>query len=224
MDRPLQRRQSFALTGGPDGTAQVLALHSAQEVAVVNLYGGEVREVLLRDGASVWLPPVGELRFTDGWLDFATDGLAAQAAALHRAATGEAATATELATLTGALRAGIGWADLAGSLLAGAPAVSDDAAFVAALHQSALGREATATEVQDAAARLDTGLSRAQLAADLALGTEGLLRQAALAPDGLWVSEAFGRPGAPAGADFGGPFAPPLPMADGLPMDLAWFL
>ena len=214
-----QPQQGFARTDA--GTGEALALRASHEVAAVSLYGGEVREVLLRDGAAVWLPSVETLRFTDGWLDFVPDGMAAQAAALHRAATGEAATATGLAALTDALRAGTGWADLAASLLADVP---DDGAFVAALHQSALGREATAAEQSAAIDRLGSGLSRAQLTADLALGAEGLLHQAALSPDGIWVRQAFGRDAAPAGPELPSPAAPPLPAADEAPMELAWFL
>lgn len=223
-------QQGFAQTGatvpgaGLDGVGEVLAVRSTQEVAAINLYGGELREVLLRDGAVVWLPPTGVLRFTDGWVDFATDGLAAQAAALHRAATGGMASSGELATLTGALQAGTGWAELAASLLASGPAMPDDAAFLAALHRSALGREATATELDAAADRLGAGLSRAQLVADLALGTEGLQRQAASSPEGIWVSEALGQPGIPTGRDVDAPFAPPAAVVDAAPMDLAWFL
>ena len=212
-----QPQQGFARTSA----GEVLALRSSREVAAVSLYGGEVRDILLHDGASVWLPPVGALRFTDGWLDFAPDGVAAQAAALHRAATGEAATATGLAVLTEALRAGTGWTDLAGSLLADS---LDDGAFVAALHQSALGREATAAEQSAAIERLGSGLSRAQFTADLALGTEGLLHQAALSPDGIWVQRAFGRGTDPAAPELPSPTAPPLPAADEAPMELAWFL
>lgn len=216
---PGQPQQGFAQTGA-DG--QVLALHSVREVAAIDTHGGEVRQVLLQDGAAVWLPPVREVRFTDGWLDFAPDGLAAQAAALHRAATGAEASATELATLTGALRAGTGWADLAGSLLP--DAASDEAGFLATLHRSALGRDATAAELETGAARLGEGASRGQVAAELALGAESLRHQAALSPDGIWMSEAFGRPDALPGQDLGAPFVPPEPTAEGEPMDLAWFL
>lgn len=220
-------QQGFAQTGatqtgtGADGAGEVLAVRSTQEVAAINTYGGEVREVLLRDGGAVWLPPTDGLRFTDGWVDFAADGLAAQAAALHRAATGETATGGELATLTGALRAGTGWADLVGDLLASGSDTPGEAAFLAAVHRSALGREATAAELDLATDHLGAGLSRAQLVADLALGPLGLQHQAALAPEGLWVSEAFGEAGAPAGLDFGGPFAPPVPVVETGGLDLA---
>jgi hypothetical protein len=220
---PGETRAGFTQTA-PD---QVLALHGVQQAAAVNLYGGDIRQVVLQSGEEIWLNPVQRLQFADGWLDFARDGLAAQAASLHRAVLGEEAAGADLAREVGLLQSGAAWVDLAQSLLAAAGmGALDDAGFAAALHQAACGREADAAELDLLAGRLASGTSRAQLAVDIALGAEAMADLAAARPDGLWVFQPFGRDAAATQPDpgglpgMGGPTAPDAAAA----LDMGWFL
>ncbi|MDI3307468.1 MAG: DUF4214 domain-containing protein [Acetobacteraceae bacterium] len=204
----------------------VLSLHRAETVAAINAYGDDLRQVVLRDGGEVWLSGVQRLQFEDGWFDLALDGPAARAEALHRAILGEATTPAELARLTALLQSGMGDLELARSLLASSTLLGDgltDADFVTALCRAACGHDPSAAELALHTGRLASGLSRAQLAVDLALSPEALAHLAESAPEGHWVAQPYGRdeaetvpPPAPAEA--------PIPVPpDAVPLDMGWF-
>ncbi len=207
------------------GTA--LSLLRAEQVEAIHAYGEELLQVVLRDGGEVWLSGIQRLQFADGWFDLALDGPAARAEALHRAILGEAATPEERAVLAGQLQAGLGSVELADLLLRDAAAFGaglTDVDFVTALCRAACGRDPDAAELALQTGRLASGLSRAQLAVDLALGPEALARLAEAMPNGIWVAQPYGQeaPGAapppaePALSD-------PIP-ADAAPLDMGWFM
>ncbi|MBL6080930.1 DUF4214 domain-containing protein [Belnapia sp. T18] len=169
---------------------QVVALHEARAVTAANSHGEDLRQVLLAEGREVWMPAVQTLRLADGFLDFDPAGQAVRAAALHGTATGQAADGTALATLVEQSSAGRGWVDLAAGLLPGTLAGLGDAALVTTLHHTALHRDPDAAELALQLGRLASGVSRAQLVADLA-GSDAAL--AAVADfDGVWVGQALG--------------------------------
>lgn len=204
----------------------VLSLQRSEQVGAINAYGDDLRQVVLRDGGEVWLSGVQRLQFADGWFDLAQDGPAARAEALHRAILGEAATPAELASLAGKLQAGMGNAELAQSLLAESAALGaglPDADFVTALCRAACGREPDAAELALQTGRLASGLSRAQLAVDLALGPEALARLAEAMPDGLWVAQPYGREAGEAAPPPAPPVSPAPVPADAALIETGWF-
>ena len=81
------------------------------------------------------------------------------------------------------------WADIAATL-PGLPAGDADA--VAALYHNALGRDPSGAELALQLGRLAGGVTRAQLAVDVALGAESLHHQPA---GGVWVADALGSDG-----------------------------
>ena len=170
--------------------SQAVTLHEARNVTAANSYGEELRQVLLAEGKEVWMPAVQTIRLADGYLDFDPVGQAVRASALHGTVTGQAAGGTQLATLVEQNTAGQGWVDLAAGLVTGALAALDDATLVTTLYQSALHRDPEAAELALQLGRLASGVTRAQLVADLA-GSDAALAAAA-DPDGVWVGQALG--------------------------------
>lgn len=186
---PGETRVGFTHTGAD----QVLTLAGAETVAAVNTYGGEVRQVVLAGGGEVWLDGVRRLQFADGRLDLDPDGAAAQAASLHRALFGHAATGGELALHVAQLEAGMAWVDLAKVLAeeSGLAALGN-ADYLTALHRAACGADPGAEELALGLGRLASGTSRAQLAVDIALGATALARLAEENPEGIWIARSFG--------------------------------
>ena len=170
--------------------SQAVTLHEARDITAANSHGEELRQVLLAEGKEVWMPAVQALRLADGWLDYDPAGQAVRASALQGAATGQAASGAELARLVERNAAGQGWVDLAAALVPGALAALDDGALVTTLYQAALHRDPDAAELALQLGRLASGVSRAQLVADLA-GSDVALAAAA-DPDGVWVGQALG--------------------------------
>lgn len=214
----------FGFTAIAPGT--VLSLQRAEQVGAINAYGDDLRQVVLRDGGEVWLSGVQRLQFADGWFDLALDGPAARAEALHRAILGEAASPADLVHLTAQLQSGMGNVELAQLLLADSALLGaglTDADYVTVLCRAACGHDPSAAELALQTGRLASGLSRAQLAVDLALGPEALARLAESMPDGHWVAQPYGR-------DAAGTVSSPVPTAspipvppDAVPLDMGWF-
>jgi hypothetical protein len=174
---------------------QVVALRQAREVTAANTHDGDIRQLMLAEGGEVWLPAVQALRLADGWVDFDPAGLAVRASALVTTlattlAGPQQATGAELGAILGQAQAGQGWVDLAADLLAPELAGTDDAGLVSGLFQAALGRAPDAAEFALHTGRLASGVSRAQVAADVAGSPEALAEQAAA--DGLWVFQPLG--------------------------------
>ncbi len=177
------------------GPREALTARPAADATTVAPHPGDLRQVLLDDGRSVWLgPSVDRVRFSDGWLDVAADGPAARAAALHRAVSGEDADGAALEPLVASLRAGEGWVEVAIRLLDAAPALaaSDDRSFIRAVAEAALGTAPDADALSLHTGRLAGGTaSRAQVAVDIALSPMSLRELAADTPSGHWVAEPF---------------------------------
>lgn len=169
--------------------SQAVTLHEARAVTAAGSQDDGLRHLLLAEGKEVWMPAVETLRLADGHLDFAPAGQAVRAAALHAAATGQAADGAALAALVEGNAAGQGWVDLAAGLLPGLAGLGDTA-LVAALYHDALHRAPDAEELALQLGRLASGVSRAQLVADLA-GSDAALAAAA-DPGGIWVGQALG--------------------------------
>lgn len=186
-----ESRSGFVLAG----PQEALTTRPAEQVTAITTQPGDLGQILLDTGESVWTgPAVERVRFVDGWLAPAGEGPAARAAALHRAVVGKDADGIDLAPLVASLRAGAGWADVADHLLNAAPALAalDDAAFVRALGQAALGAAPATEAVALHAGRLVNGATtRAQVVVDLALSPEALARLAADSPAGHWVADPF---------------------------------
>jgi hypothetical protein len=200
--------------------SQAVTLHEARDVTAANSYGEELRQVLLAEGKEVWMPAVQTLRLADGWLDYDPAGQAVRASALQGTVTGQAASGADLAKLVEQNAAGQGWVDLAAGLVPGALDGLDDATLVATLYHSALQRDPDAGELALQLGRLASGVSRAQLVADLA-GSDAALAAAA-GPDGVWVGQALGG-GAAWHMDTGGLGSGVLPAASH-PVGSAWML
>lgn len=218
------RAGGFILSGAG---REALTTRPAADATDITSHPQGLHRVLLDTGESVWAgPAVDRLRFADGWLDLAGDGPAARAAALHRAILAENADGADLAPLVASLRAGVGWVEVARSLLASAPALDalDDTGFVRALAQAALGTAPEAAVLSLHAGRLATGAaSRAQVAADVALSPEVMARFAEATPNGHWVADPFddssGQPGHPGFGAWATPDPPPP-----LPPWAGWFM
>ncbi|CAA9286822.1 MAG: hypothetical protein AVDCRST_MAG08-4278 [uncultured Acetobacteraceae bacterium] len=175
------------------GPREALTMRPVEEAVVLAPDPAGVRQVVIDGAGEVWLGPVDRLRFADGWLGPAAEGPAAQAAAMHRAILGEDADGAALAPIVASLRAGAGWVEVAEDLLDSAPALAvlDDVDFVSELIRAALGTGPGAESLSMHTARLAGGVSRAQLAADIALSPAALARLAETAPEGHWVAEPF---------------------------------
>lgn len=188
---PGETHGGFALAGPHEA---LTARPSAAAVAI-NAQPGDTQQVFLGAEGSVWLgPEVDRIRFADGVLDLDPHGTAAQAAALHHAVSGGDADGAGLAPLVASLQAGVGWAAVAGGLLAATPTLAalDDAHFVGAIATAALGPSPDAALLAAYAGRLAAGAeSRAQVAVDIALSPASLARTAAAAPSGHWVADPF---------------------------------
>jgi hypothetical protein len=179
------------------------------------------QQLTLADGTDALVPAdVTRVEFTDGLLDRDPEGLAAQAASLHRASRGEVPGGAALARDLAALEAGAAPSDLASaggtSDVALAATAPDHDSFVARLFHNALGRAPTAEEVAMHLARLASGTSEAQLTADVALGADSLARLAADCPGGLWAALPAGRDVADTMHDLP-PWTPPLEAGASLP-------
>lgn len=217
-----ETRAGFVLAG----PREAMTTRPAEQATAATPEPGGLQQILLDAGESVWVgPSVDRIRFSDGWLCPAGDGPAAHAAAIHRAVVGEDADGADLAPLVASLRAGAGWVDAAEHLLDAAPALAalDDAAFVHALAEAALGTAPGAEALSLHAGRLAYGAaSRAQVALDIALSPAALARLAADAPAGHWVADAFDdasdRPARPAFEDTA-PDPVPAPSTGA-----AWFM
>lgn len=183
---PEAPRSGFALAD----PQQVVALRQAREVTAAHTHDGDIRQIMLAEGGEVWLPAVQALRLADGWVDFDPAGLAVRASALATTLGGQQAVDAELGTIVGRAQAGQGWVDLAADLLAPEMAGMDDAGLVSGLFQAALGRAPDAEEFDLHTGRLASGVSRAQVAADVAGSPEALADHAAA--DGLWVFQPLG--------------------------------
>ena len=111
---------------------------------------------------------------------------------------------------------GLAWTDLAAGLtgLGGS-----DAEVVAALYHNALGRDPSGAELAAELGRLAAGVSRAQLAVDVALGAELLGHQPA---GGVWVADALGSDAAWRAGTGGLPGTPPRRRPPAT--DLVWLL
>jgi len=188
---PAENRAGFVLAG----PSEALTTRAAGEATAMTPHPGGLRQVLLDSGESVWTgPAVDRVRFSDGWLDLATDGPAAHAAAIHRTLLGEDADGAELAPLVASLRAGAGWAEVAERLLDDAPSLAalDDADFVRALAEAAFEAAPDTDLISMHAGRLAGGAaSRAQVAVDIALSPASLAELAADTPAGHWVADPF---------------------------------
>ena len=167
----------------------VFALRESRGVARVDALAGGEQLLTLQEGTQVVLPATQRVRFADGFQDIGDGSLGVQAAALVQALSGHAADGRALAGLVARAEAGMAWADIAATL-PGLPAGDADA--VAALYHNALGRDPSGAELALQLGRLAGGVTRAQLAVDVALGAESLHHQPA---GGVWVADALGSDG-----------------------------
>ncbi|MFC7691743.1 DUF4214 domain-containing protein [Paeniroseomonas aquatica] len=197
---------------------RVVTLHDSREVTVAPADAAETRPILLAGGGEVWLPAVERLQMTDGWVDFDPTGGAVRAAALVAATTAAPVSGADLGILLGQAEAGQGWVELAAGLLPPALPGQADAGLVDGLYQAALQRAPDAAELALQLGRLASGVSRAQLAADLAGSAEALAAQAA--PEGHWVAQPLGGSAA-WHLDTGGPAGGPAAAAS-YPVGEAW--
>jgi hypothetical protein len=196
-------------------TGTVLALRESRDLARVDGLAGGEQLLTLQDGTQLVLPAVQRVQFVDGFQDIGAGSTGVRGAALVQALTGHAADGRALAGLVARAESGVAWTDLA----AGLPALSGtDAEAVAALFHNALGRDPSGAELATQLGRLAAGVSRAQLAVDVALGADSLGRQ----PEGgVWVADGLGSDGAWRAGTGGLPgTATPLAPAT----DLVWLL
>lgn len=208
------------------GPREALTTRPATEATHVASHPGGLQQLLFDTGEAVSLgPELDRIRFSDGSLGAAADGPAAHAAAMHRAILGADADGTDLAPLVASLRAGTGWREVAADLLDAAPTLAalDDAAFVHALAEAALGTAPGAEALALHAARLaSANASRAQVAVDIALSPQSITRLAADAPAGHWVAEAFDDAANQPSRPFFEDVTPPMIIPAG--SGTAWFM
>ncbi|TDH60934.1 DUF4214 domain-containing protein [Dankookia rubra] len=182
----------------------VLALRESRDLAQLDALASGERLLTLQEGTQVVLPAVQRVQFVDGFQDVGAGSTGVQAAALVQALGSQAAEPRALAGLVARAEAGVAWTDIAAGLggLGGT-----DADAVGTLYRNALGRDPGEAELATQLGRLAAGVSRAQLAVDLALGAESLGHQ----PEGgVWVADALGTDGAWR-AGTGGPSGPATP-------------
>jgi hypothetical protein len=207
--QPGETQSGFSL----DGETEAMALREARQVVADNAYGGGVRQLVLETGTEVWLAGVERLVLADGYVEFTADGVAARAAALQAALLGCSAGGAALAQQAAQAEAGIGWVEIAVGMAPGPGAMLGDADYVAALFQEMLDRAPTAAELALHAGRLASGLSRAQLAVDVAMSPDALALQAAENEAGYWAFQPPGSGAAwrsdPGGLGSGGSAAGP---------------
>lgn len=195
-----------------------LALRESRAVAGMDELATGERLLTLEEGTQVMLPAVQRVQFVDGFQDIGPQSAGVQAASLSQAVAGQAAEGSALAGLVARAEAGTSWTEIAATLpeLATLPAANADA--VTALYHAALGRDPSGEELALQTGRLASGLSRAQLAVDLALSAEALGHQ----PEGgVWVADPLGADSAWR-ADTGGLPAAPVPVTAAA--DEVWLL
>jgi hypothetical protein len=212
--QPGETQSGFSL----DGDTQAMALREARQVVVDNAYGGGVRQLVLEAGTEVWLPAVDRLLLADGYVEFTADGVLARAAALQAAMLGAGAGGATLAQQAARAEAGTGWAEIAAAMAPEPGAILTDADYVGLLFQDMLDRAPTEAELALHAGRLASGLSRAQLAVDVAMSPASLALQAAENEAGHWAFQPPGSGAAwrsdPGGLGTGG--SPPGQAAEGV--------
>ncbi|MDO9711295.1 hypothetical protein [Paracraurococcus lichenis] len=199
------------------GAGVVVAMRESRDVADSHLLGAGGQVLTLQEGTQVTLPAAQRVQMLDGFQDIGPQSPGVQAAALVHALTGQEADGKALAALVARAEAGTAWTDIAATLpgLAALPAAN--AAAVADLYHNALGRDPTGEELALQTQRLASGVPRAQLAVDLALGAESLDRQ----PDaGVWVADPLGTDGAWRAGTGGLPATAPVTAAT----DPVWVL
>ena len=134
----------------------------------------------------------------DGFQDIGAGSPGVRAAALVQALTGHAADGRALAGLVARAEAGVAWTDLA----AGLPGLAGGTMRMRSprCYHNALGRDPSGAELAPQLGRLAAGVSRAQLAVDVALGADrsATSRRAGSGWRMRWAATAPGGPG-PAG-------------------------
>jgi hypothetical protein len=198
---------------------RALILREASAVIQLAAAEGEPLRLDLRGGAAAWLPPTAvRLDFEDGRLELGDGGLGSRLAAMLRVAQGDRADeGVALAQWMAAAEAGLALAELAGREMPDRARL-EDAAFVSLLFAQA-GLAAPSDTMRDALlARLGSGVSRGQLALDIA--AEMGAASTGSAP-GVWIPISFGATGVQAGSNGTPPdtmshseAAPPPPFLD----------
>jgi hypothetical protein len=194
----------------------VLALRESRAITQAEALPGGGRVLTLQEGLQVTLPAAERLIFADGFQDAGPQSSGVQAAALARALTGREADGVTLAGMVARAEAGTSWTEIAATLPGALPA--DPGVAVTALYRNALGRDPGAEELALQTGRLAAGVTRAQLAVDIALGAESLGRQPG---EGVWVADPLGEGGAWRRGTGGLP-GTVVPVVTG--SDLAWLL
>lgn len=151
---------------------------------------GERRVAVAGTGEAALPASVARIDFLDARLELAPGGAGSKAAALQQVL--GAADPIALARTVAGLDAGNSLAaQAAAALPAASPgAVGDDAGFVAGLFAAGGGRAPTEAELALQLGRLGSGVSRAQVAVDVALG---LAERAS--PEPVWIPWSHGREG-----------------------------
>lgn len=183
-----------------NSATSITTMRVSSDVGFIENYGAGVHALMLRDGTALWLPgTVTQIHFADGWVDLRPTGPAMQVYSLYHTLlhrdpdplgydswTQQLTTgATTLLAATSAFMASAEYASRIGRL--------DDAAFVTQLYWDALGRAPDPNGYANQLARLQSGVSRAQMVDSFIMSPEAqnLLRKQHA--DGFWVAEPYGK-------------------------------
>ena len=176
----------------------VQALRGGWEVARVDFYGEALIDLVMRDGAQVWLPAVGRIEFLNGTLDMRQHGSADLVNATYQAVLGRLADRDSLGPAVRALDAGKRSVDdMIGDLLSSQEYQSghgglNNEQFVRMLYRNTEGGVPNEPGVQSWKAALDSGASRLAVTKSFVTWEVSLNNIDAVHPHGWWVERPLG--------------------------------
>ena len=176
----------------------VSALRGSWEIERIEHYGGMLIDVVMRDGAHVWLPAVSRIEFLNGTLDLRQRGSADQMHAVYQTLLGRLGDKMTVGPVVSAMDAGsITIDDLVASLLGSAEftqryGVLNNEQFIRLMYRNTDGGVPNEPGVQAWKAALDNGMPRAGVAKAFATWEVTLNNIDAVQPHGWWLERKFG--------------------------------
>lgn len=176
----------------------IRALRGGWELERIEFYGDTVMDVVMRDGAHVWLPRVDRLEFLNGTLDMRERGSADYAHAAYQTVLGRLADRMSIGPLVKAMDAGSYALDvLVDTLLASAEFAQrygalNNEQFIRLMYRNTEGGVPYEPFVQGWKAVLDSGGTRTSVAQAFVTWEQTLRNIDDAHPHGWWLERALG--------------------------------
>lgn len=165
-------------------------------VSYIENYGNGVHALMLTSGQAVWLPgTVTQIHFSDGWIDLRPANVGEEVEALYRTILQRDADTSGYWNWTSTLASGsMTFLQMTQQFLSSPEYVArignpDNATFLTDLYRDAFGRAPDANGYATNLAKLQGGMSRAQLVDAFLVSAEALNLMKKLHADGYWIAE-----------------------------------